>query len=90
MFQLYLRKNSNNKLEVEKFVLQNGKVIENKGVYTDFSWLSTHIAKRITLIEDDKQTYEATFFYAEYNGQQIIVEIGELQVRQTMNQRKIS
>lgn len=89
MFQIHLQQNQHNKKEIQHFVLFNGKVINNQGKDTDFKWLKAHIAKRATVFEENKALYEATFFYAEFDGKQVVVELGEIQPIQYEEKRKI-
>lgn len=89
MFQIHIRKSERSKTEIDKFVLFNGKVIENKGKDTDFKWLKSHLAHRVLVMEENTPKYEATFFYAEFDGEKIVVELGEIQPYQFIEERKI-
>lgn len=89
MFQIHIQKNEYHQTEIEKFVLFNGKVIENKGKHTDFKWLKAHLAHRALIMEDNQPKYEATFFYAGLDGERIIVELGDIQPVQRKETRQI-
>lgn len=89
MFQIHLQKNENDQAEISKFVLFNGKVIANKGKHTDFKWLKAHLAHRVVVVENNQSKYEATFFYAEFDGERIVVELGDIQLIQQIEKRQI-